>query len=886
MDILKTLHQLDPSDQFLNRYNLATSDTEQIALLVEIVLDTRQDKPELCLEVADYIIQRSQQINFPVGVGEGLNHKGACYWILGEYADGLQQLSQAHEIAKATNNETLEAKVLNNFGRIYRDLGDIANALKNFEESMALNEKLSNEINLSINLINISTLYYDLNDFETALEYALRTLPIFEKHDDLHKQIHIYNSLGNIYFKLEQFQDAELYFEKIIEVGRSNLLYRAMAKIGLGKVYFSKGNIAAAKEYLEMGLSVAQEVNSFENEIVAYFYLAKLTLKENNPQAALDYALKGYKLADEYQRKSDLLSYHEILSNIYDQLGEIQEAYKHLKSYEKLKEQIFQQATLNKLRNLQIKNQVLEAQKEKEVAEKTAMLKQQFMANMSHEIRTPLNAIIGLVNLLLNKNPNPEQERYLQAIKKSSDNLLVIINDILDLSKIEAGKIILEKIPFELGATLEGIYNTLFLRAEEKNLTFTIDSDRQHEKLYILGDPTRLSQILINLLGNALKFTEKGSVTLKVRTRTVNNQYRITFDVIDTGIGIAEDYVNKIFESFTQAGTDTARKYGGTGLGLTISKQLVELMNGTISVQSKLGEGTTFTVEIPFDMANENDVQTTDQPQIDTSTLKDLRILLTEDNEFNVMVAEETMKELLPDVKITHAANGKEALELLEKGEEFDVILMDIQMPVMNGVETTLRIREHANPKIRNARIIALTANAFQEDIKKYFRIGMNGYITKPFRPDDFLREIANVLGMKQTEYDKTIQNEQNPTQHKPEDNNQTFVLPDKITNMAFLEKFSNGDPQKVQKYKQMFLSNGPKLMDAIKKSLANNDYEGVKIAAHSLKPQLGYMGVDEEVSNIFLLEQSAGERAHHHILEKLVARLGTVMEQCYRELS
>lgn len=882
MDLINTLQQIDPKGIFTENFQNASTDADKIDVLVEAVLENRQDNPELCLEISKKIISFSQSIDYIKGEGEGYNHMGACYWILGEYEDGLQELSKAFEIAKEIEDETLEAKVLNNFGRIYRDLGDIANALKNFEESMSLNERLNNEINLSINLINISTLYYDLNDYDTALEYAQRTLPIFEKHRDAHKQVHIYNALGNIYFKQELYPEAELYFEKIIETGRTNILYRAMAKIGLGKVYYSKGNVNAAKEYLEMGLKGAIASHSFENEIVAYFYLAKLAMKQQEPMQALEYARKGYSLADEYQRRHDLLSYHEILSQIYDRMGQVQDAYQHLKTYEKLKEQIFQQATLNKLRNLQIKNQVLYAKKEKEVAEKTAMLKQQFMANMSHEIRTPLNAIVGLVNLLLNKSPNAEQARYLEAIKKSSDNLLVIINDILDLSKIEAGKIILEKIPFELGAALEGIYNTLFLRAEEKKISFSVVTDFQ-EKIFLLGDPTRLSQILINLLGNSLKFTEKGSVTLKVSTRQAENQCHITFDVIDTGIGIAEDYVNQIFESFTQAGTDTARKYGGTGLGLTISRQLVELMHGTIRVKSKLGEGTTFTVEIPFEKADETMIVTPEENTIDTSGLKGLRVLLTEDNEFNVMVAEETMKELLPDVQISTAANGKLALEKLENGERFDIILMDIQMPVMNGTEATLKIRAHKNPEIAKSRIIALTANAFEEDIKKYFRIGMNGYITKPFRPDDFVREIANVLEMKQPESGQ-------PTQLKAQDKEPPteapFVLPEKITDMSFLQKFSNGDAQKMQKYKQMFLTNGPKLMDAIHKGMADKDYEGVKIAAHSLKPQLGYVGVGEEISNIFMLEQNAGESAHHHTLEKLVGRLERVMEQCYRELS
>ncbi|MBX9449563.1 MAG: tetratricopeptide repeat protein [Taibaiella sp.] len=878
------LDQIAQSEMYQSKYHQATTETERIRVLVEAVLELRQDHPEQCLILSEEIIEQSKAIGYIDGMGEGYNHKGACYWILGEYEDGLDELTVAFEIAKGNDNQTLIAKVMNNFGRIYRDLGDIANALKNFEESMALNESLNNEINLSINLINISTLYYDLGDYDTALEYALRTLPIFEKYKDIHKQVHIYNSLGNIYFKQEQYSNAELYFEKIIEIARSNPLYLAMAKIGLGKVNFKRGNVQAAQEYLQMGLRGAKETNSFENEIVAYFYIAQLYMKRNEYELSLDHALKGFQLAEEYQRKSDLLSYYEILSQIYDHLGNLPQAYMHLKEFEKLKEQIFQQATLNKLRNLQIKNQILYAKKEKEVAEKTAELKQQFMANMSHEIRTPMNAIVGLVNLLLARNPEPEQEKYLQAIKKSSDNLLVIINDILDLSKIEAGKVVLEQIPFELKSTLDGIYNTLFLRAEEKGLEFQVNALFDHP-LYLKGDPTRLSQILINLLGNSIKFTDHGSVMLRVHISSEKEDTcRAIFDVIDTGIGIAEDYVKKIFESFTQAGTDTARKYGGTGLGLTISKELTELMNGSIEVQSKLGHGTTFTVTIPFETASAGEMHMEDRQPIDVSGLKDLSILLVEDNEFNILVAEETMKELLPNVRIDRAYNGKEAVDMLEQGHSYDLILMDIQMPVMNGIEATQAIRRSPDPDIAHSRIIALTANAFEEDIKKYFRVGMNGYITKPFRHEAFLREVANVLqtGVQAGMPEESKGRQELPEQLPPEQ----VVLPARITDMGFMNSFTGGDRAKLDKYKQMFLKNGPRLMEDIQKSLANNDYEGVKIAAHSLKPQLGYMGVKEEISNIFLLEKSAGERAHHHTIERLVHRLELVMEQCLKELS
>jgi len=877
---MSILLEFEKAEQFIERYKHAQTEIDKIDILIAATLELRVDYPEKCLDLADEIISRSHAISYKKGLGNGYNHKGACFWLLGDYEEGLEVLETAKDIALEINDKDLEAKTLNNFGRILRELGDVANALRHFEQSMVLNEALQHHVNLSINLINISALYYDLGDYDTALEYALKTLPIFEENKDINKQVSLYHLLGNIYFKQENLKDAEFYYEKIIEIACGNPLFTVMAECGLGKVYFKQSNFLAAEEYLSLSIEKARQVNSFETEIVALFYLAKVYLAQDNIDKSLEKALECYKIADIYQRKQDLLSIHEELFQIYDKKGDVENALFHLKKYEGLKEQIFQQATLNKLRNLQVKNQIELVKKEKEVAEKTAQLKQQFMANMSHEIRTPMNAIVGLANLLINKNPTEEQLKYLNAIKKSADNLLVIINDILDLSKIEAGKVVLEQIPFNLKSHIDEIYNTLFLRAEEKNLELIFETETIAD-LYVTGDPTRLTQILINLLGNAIKFTEKGHVKLHViPVAKEDKTVTVQFHVIDTGIGIAEDYVKKIFESFTQAGTDTARKYGGTGLGLTISKELTDLMQGNISVKSTLGHGTTFTVEIPFPLAAASDIRIEDKEQIDVNKLAHLKILLVEDNEFNVMVAEETLNELLPDVHIVHAENGQKALERLEQESDFDLILMDIQMPVMNGVEATEAIRKHSNTHIRHKKIIALTANAFEEDIRKYFRAGMNGYVTKPFKQDELLNEIYQVIfndmGTPPVEEQAEVADE--ITDKK--------ALPDVITNMAFLHQLTMGNEEKMTKYKSMFLVNAPKLLNDIKNGIEEDDYEKVKIAAHSLKPQLGYMGVTEEVSNIYLIEKSAAERAHQHIIKPLIDNLERVLQKCLEELS
>lgn len=862
------------------QYNLSTDEKEKVDLMIEMALEIRMDDTEKAMTLAEEIIKRSEDVNYVLGIGHGLNHKGACYWLMGEYEDGLDELTAAHAIALEIGNKDLEARVLNNFGRIYRSLGNLASAINSFEASLEINEDLDLEINQTINLTNISNLYYDLGDYDTALEYALKCLPIFEKHDNVARLIDIYHTLGDIYFKKENYEEALWYFQKNRELTEPETSSRSLADSGIGKVYFKTGDFENAKKYLDTALVQAKELESPEAEIAAEYYTGKLMLNQHYYREALKHIENAHELALDASRKHDLISTHEVLSDLYDKMGDVPKAFYHLKEYEKIKEAIFQQTTINKLRNLQIKNQIEVAKKETEVAERTARLKQQFMANMSHEIRTPMNAIVGIIRLLIDRNPQPEQLKYFNAIKKSADSLLVIINDILDLSKIEAGKIEIECMSFSLRELIKSMKEIMQIKAEEKSLFFEIDVENViPDKL--MGDPTRINQILINLVGNAVKFTEKGGVKLKViATFQDENEVVVQFQIIDTGIGISKEYVEKIFESFTQAGTDTARKYGGTGLGLTISKQLVDLMKGNISVDSEPNKGTTFFVNLPLEIAASQEEEV--QEAIISNAIKDRlsksKILLVEDNEFNRLVAEETLKDSAPGIRIEIAVNGARAVEMIERND-YDLVLMDIQMPVMNGVEATQHIRQQLKAPKNEIRIIAMTANVLTEDVQIYMEAGVNGYISKPFQTEELLLKMTQVLEGREL----VLENET----HSKDDNSykSQFKIPEHVTDMSFLNNFTKGDRVKRNKYINMFLENGPALLQKIKQSLVDKDYPTMKVAAHSMKPQLSYMGVPEEVSHVFLLEQSAGEKAQYDIIPQLVKNLEVVCHKAFDEL-
>lgn len=394
---------------------------------------------------------------------------------------------------------------------------------------------------------------------------------------------------------------------------------------------------------------------------------------------------------------------------------------------------------------LQHKNEIIEAEKEK--AEASERAKHQFLANMSHEIRTPMNAIKGMTDILIRRNPKEDQKEYLDGIKQSSDSLLVIINDILDISKIEAGKVELEQEPFSVHELVNNVHTIMQFRAEEKGLE--LKKDIPAENLTVQGDATRLRQILINLIGNAIKFTEKGLVTTSVKSEQAGEKVNVHFTISDTGIGIDQDRMEKIFQSFEQAYSDTSRKFGGTGLGLSISKKLVELHSGKIWVESKKGKGSQFHFIIPYAIA-ETAVQAAQAEDANANVagaLKGARILLVEDNQFNAVVAQEELEDAIEGVSVTVAENGLIAVEKL-KSSTFDVILMDVQMPIMNGFEATKAIRNLDNGKAHTP-IIAMTANVLKEEVELCYQAGMNDFIGKPFDTNELMQKIFNLLNKK-----------------------------------------------------------------------------------------------------------------------------------------
>ena len=377
--------------------------------------------------------------------------------------------------------------------------------------------------------------------------------------------------------------------------------------------------------------------------------------------------------------------------------------------------------------------------RQKQLAEQSAEYKTKFLADVSHEIRTPMNAIIGLSKLTLDTELDKKQSKFISAIQQSSQNLLTIINDLLDHTKLEAGKFTFVKKSFELSTIVDHLKNTLTHKAEEKLLNFELNIDPNIPKK-LIGDPIRLNQILTNLLGNSLKFTESGKVWLKVETKQETDQKtQLIFEVGDTGIGIPKDKIDSIFESFNQADDGINKGMEGTGLGLSIAQQLVEKQGGQLFIESELNKGTRLWFDLTFEKTNlEKNIQ---KQENNIFTTEQLNILVVEDTYFNQMLVVEILKKHIKNTNIVVAENGKIALEKINN-QVFDLILMDVKMPVMDGYEATKRIRAFDDQTLSNIPILAVTASAIPEQLKKCTAAGMDDFITKPINEKELIEKI------------------------------------------------------------------------------------------------------------------------------------------------
>lgn len=499
-------------------------------------------------------------------------------------------------------------------------------------------------------------------------------------------------------------------------------------------------------------------------------------------------------------------------------------------------------------------------------AEDAVKAKQQFLSNMSHEIRTPMNAIIGFTKVLLKTGLTPKQKEYLQAVKLSGDALIVLINDILDLAKVDAGKMTFEQVPFKMEVSIAAMLHMFKTKIQEKNIKLEVAYDPAIPKV-LIGDPVRLHQIILNLVSNAIKFTNQGKITVSVGILKEDKEnVSIEFIIKDTGIGISAEKLPTIFENFQQASSNTSRLYGGTGLGLAIVKQLVEPQGGSIHVESIEGKGSTFSFILSFQKTHEES-EFEDVITELNSEMNNIKVLVVEDIALNQLL----MRTLLDDFgfECTIAANGRIAIEELENNS-FDIILMDLQMPEMNGFEATEYIRNFMNSDIP---IIALTADVTTVDLEKCKAVGMNDYVAKPVDEHLLYGKIVGLINKSAAIDDHEMDK---------------IELIDKVkyTDLTYLKHRTKSNPVLIMEMISLYLEQTPPLISTMKQGLREKDWQLLYSTVHKMIPSFSIMGMNLEFENMAKeVQEFARTQQQSEGIPNIVKRLENVCTQACEEL-
>jgi signal transduction histidine kinase len=663
------------------------------------------------------------------------------------------------------------------------------------------NNKIVDQVTQTFNL---GKLYYDVKKYDDAIKAFDKSISLSKTLEPSSIQASTHYYLGMSYMKKRDFLNAKISFDKAKSLNDSLEINNTVDLINLqrGIIYKSEGDSDTASTIFSTIISKPDNPAILDTKAEALYHIGLMEMADNRNNLALNYFNKALDLNAKnknIEQKSAILL---ALSTVYEKMLDKNNAYTYLKQHSNLKEQIalldneklgvddyekfkeserlkeveainkenIQQEKTSKFSKLisilaialisilsllslsLYKNNIIRTQSNilleeknrelilaKEKAEKASNARTEFLSTVSHELRTPLNAINGIAHLLLEEKPKKSQMNYLESLQFSGNYLTNFINDILEINKIDSSKALVENISFNLKLLLENIQNALKELASENNNYFSLEID-SHIPDYLIGDPTKLSQILMNLINNALKFTHNGSVTVTSKLISLEDQKAfIYFEVKDSGIGIPEDKLETVFDSFSQGSVGINRKYGGTGLGLTIVKKLVEILGGEIKLDSKVKKGSSFSFELLFEVSKKPLKIIKNLNKNNDYNLKNKKILVVEDNKINQMVSKKMLENKGVICQIVD--NGEEAIELA-KSNKFDMILMDVHLPGINGTIATKKIRKFDTI----TPVIALTAISLNENRKMLLSFGMNDVITKPFVPEHFYAIISKYI--------------------------------------------------------------------------------------------------------------------------------------------
>ncbi|HMV15076.1 MAG TPA: ATP-binding protein [Chitinophagales bacterium] len=633
------------------------------------------------------------------------------------------------------------AKVYEDIGDIYFELKDFQKAFENLEKALHIYAD-NEEYELQLNQYKkIGSLQQGIWQFKKAIEIFHHGLSLATRLDKKEKVLEFELLLGNVFNWADQLEDAEQYLVSAIEKEKriNSPLIKLRAHVSYAILLRKMKQFQKSETYFKMGIQLSSENNNAYMMDITKSY-GVLKYETGHYEHAEELLVKAEKSAEFEGNDATRAVIFEYLAMLYEYKKDYEKAYHYINKFYGRKLELLEKGYSDDNNILQAKIGLETAKRERVIAEETAKAKSLFIATISHEIRTPMNIILGTAALMLNDSPKPAHLKYLQTLKKSGENLLGIINDILDVSKIEAGKLEVEYEPVELSTLFDEIISILEQTAHEKQLSLSYTVDEKIN-FAIMSDPLRLTQIITNLISNAIKFTAQGSVHLSA-TLLPNDKLQIV--VRDTGMGIPKDKLKTIFDQYEQVRTKVQKKYKGTGLGLAIAKKLVEMMQGNIEIKSKINIGTSFIITLPIEKA-------AIQQKVDIATLKrdaaflsDKVIVIVDDVEDNRTVIRETLKFFNPAVVTHEAADGQQALDLLLQLTNVHLVIMDLDMPVLNGFEALSAIRKHK--KIKKLKVLASTASLITTSDDEFIEFGFDAYLPKPFEIDSFFLLLEKFL--------------------------------------------------------------------------------------------------------------------------------------------